>query len=648
MSNNVPAGATNGGMNNSSSRLEMMERGDVPVPVVPARPPGISHGRSSTAPTPLPPAGGTSTATLESSSRSLPFHRPCTSLSPNHLRGNNSSLQGQQQQQQSMGYPNTHRQPEGQNPFSSPNYPPGQTHATSPPSSSSPRAATAESTTIPRFQFHPPYSTSPTNLNTTSSTNATPNAAIASNPYNNLPSGADLSYIQIMDDAILKPHDTGSNRESNSFPRRHGKIDSSTNTTMASSSSNVAQWFALETTAEDRLSWRIITEEVKDLFKELYHFARNRHWKKKVLTVSVMVIFSVVFYDLFVRDDSFIEQWIDEFLLWMTQYPTAAEFAYVGIYIVATLCFIPPTLLLLGAGWAFTMAWQGRMGYGVVAAVIACFVGSVLGALASFVRARYMMRELIDLFAQRYPIVKAADQALQRDGLRIMLLLRLCPLIPFHGLNYLGGITQLDWRTFLCSLVGMLPYQILIITMGASAGSLAYIKQNDDDEENDSEAQFQNIDDITHGHGHEMLLLIVTSMGVATLIIAMVLTFRFTKKELQKELQIGEDEMECYITTVRRMSVLDLEYLADLDDDESRNEGLEVPDSGHRNQEPQTSPRRETMMSSVYNWASGYGMAAAPRATTPSDYQAMDATKQWMKARNRTPPVTDTHRQDGF
>jgi uncharacterized membrane protein YdjX (TVP38/TMEM64 family) len=377
-----------------------------------------------------------------------------------------------------------------------------------------------------------------------------PIAAEQPSPCTGLRHGTDLIYLEIQDDTRNdnnRKEDNNNNINNNmdspscsTCQQDEGEIGSTinvstiqTSTEVSASSSIAARWFALETTAEDRLSWHIITNEIKELAIELFHFLKARNWKKKLLTVAVIGVSIAVFYDLFRDEDSIIKLWIDNFIMWMTSHPAAAEFVFVAIYAICTQLFIPPTLLLLGAGWAFTMVWEGSMGYGIWAAIVPCFIGSILGALASFLRARYMMRDLIELFARRYPIVRAADQALQRDGFRILLLLRLCPLIPYHALNYLGGISKVSLRTFNFSLIGMLPYQVLIIVMGASAGSLAYAQQLEN--EQDSQEEFRDYENnLQTTEQQEMLLLIVTSMGVATLIIAMILAFRFTKKELQK------------------------------------------------------------------------------------------------------------------
>jgi uncharacterized membrane protein YdjX (TVP38/TMEM64 family) len=76
--------------------------------------------------------------------------------------------------------------------------------------------------------------------------------------------------------------------------------------------------------------------------------------------------------------------------------------------------FVPPTLLIFGAGYSFCQALDGQIVYGVLAALTSVYFGSIIGAILAFCRARYLSRDLIRLFAQRYPIVRAADKGASR------------------------------------------------------------------------------------------------------------------------------------------------------------------------------------------------------------------------------------------
>lgn len=166
---------------------------------------------------------------------------------------------------------------------------------------------------------------------------------------------------------------------------------------------------------------------------------------------------------------------------------------------------------------------------GCIAACLSCFLGSCLGAIIAFVRSRYMMRDLIKLFSRRYPLIRVVDQALKLNhGFRIMLLLRLCPIIPFNGLNYCCGITGVTLPDFTLSLVGILPFQIYTIVLGATAGAL--------------ELQTLKNDDFTRSQRLAFIVFIIT--GVIFGLVAIVYVFRLVKQELKRELGMSTEEFE--------------------------------------------------------------------------------------------------------
>jgi hypothetical protein len=141
-----------------------------------------------------------------------------------------------------------------------------------------------------------------------------------------------------------------------------------------------------------------------------------------------------------------------------------------------------------------------------------------------------MMRDLIYLFCRRYPIVKVADRALKRNGFRIMVLLRLCPFLPFNGLNYCCGITGVSLHDFTLSLIGILPFQLYTIMLGATVGVLDENFTNDHMNENQR-------------RGYKVFLV----SGIIFGIIAMILIWIVVRKELQRELQLSNDEFDSLV-----------------------------------------------------------------------------------------------------
>jgi hypothetical protein len=62
--------------------------------------------------------------------------------------------------------------------------------------------------------------------------------------------------------------------------------------------------------------------------------------------------------------------------------------------------------------------------------------------------------------------------ALQGNGLKIMILLRLSPLIPYNALDYMSGVTAIPLWSYALALIGILPGTVMFCFIGASASSL--------------------------------------------------------------------------------------------------------------------------------------------------------------------------------
>lgn len=139
--------------------------------------------------------------------------------------------------------------------------------------------------------------------------------------------------------------------------------------------------------------------------------------------------------------------------------------AFIALYAVATVAFIPGSLLTLGAGFV----------YGVVQGSVYVFIGASLGAVLAFLVGRYLARNWVAQKLQSKPNFKAIDEAVGREGFKIVLLTRLSPVFPFNLLNYAFGITGVSLRDYALGCVGMIPGTVLYVYLGSLAGSLAML-----------------------------------------------------------------------------------------------------------------------------------------------------------------------------
>ena len=142
------------------------------------------------------------------------------------------------------------------------------------------------------------------------------------------------------------------------------------------------------------------------------------------------------------------------------RYP-AAPLGFIAAHIVASLVFIPRTLLAIVAGLLFGTGWG----------ILWAELGSVAGAAAGFLVARHVSSGLID--SQQASRVRSLSKWVERGGWRAVVLLRLIPIIPHSVANYGLGLTALPLGAYaLGSLIGQLPLTIAYVELGAAGERL--------------------------------------------------------------------------------------------------------------------------------------------------------------------------------
>ncbi|MBN1341773.1 MAG: TVP38/TMEM64 family protein [Phycisphaerae bacterium] len=138
----------------------------------------------------------------------------------------------------------------------------------------------------------------------------------------------------------------------------------------------------------------------------------------------------------------------------------------VGFYIVACVFLLPGSALTIGSGFLF----------GVVVGTITVSIGSTLGACAAFIVGRTVARNWIEQKVTGRPRFAAIDEAVGREGFKIVLLTRLSPIFPFNFQNYAYGLTKVPLTKYaLASWIGMLPGTIMYVYIGSAARSLAEV-----------------------------------------------------------------------------------------------------------------------------------------------------------------------------
>ena len=176
-----------------------------------------------------------------------------------------------------------------------------------------------------------------------------------------------------------------------------------------------------------------------------------RNWARAVSAFAVLAL--LIALGRFVPLPSLLE--------WVRAQGSWAPALYILLYVVACVCFVPGSLLPLGAGILF----------GPIMGTFWTSIASTLGATASFLIGRFAAREWLQQKLSRYPRFTAIDAAVSREGWKIVGLLRLSPAFPFSLLNYALGLTGVRLRDYvLASWIGMLPATALYVYLGSLVG----------------------------------------------------------------------------------------------------------------------------------------------------------------------------------
>lgn len=147
-------------------------------------------------------------------------------------------------------------------------------------------------------------------------------------------------------------------------------------------------------------------------------------------------------------------------LYWVAQLGPWGPVIFIGLYIVATVLFIPGSVLTLGAGTLFGVVWGS----------IYVSIASTLGATCAFLVGRYLARDAIARKIEGNQRFVAIDKAVANEGWKIVGLTRLSPVFPFTLLNYAFGLTQVKLRDYvLASWIGMMPGTIMYVYLGSLA-----------------------------------------------------------------------------------------------------------------------------------------------------------------------------------
>jgi len=126
---------------------------------------------------------------------------------------------------------------------------------------------------------------------------------------------------------------------------------------------------------------------------------------------------------------------------------------------VAMAGIVPASLLGVAAGAT----------YGIALGFVLSAAGTLIGGWLAFLLARSLLRDWIVARIARWPTGPRLDEAIGRDGWRLVCLLRVSPVMPFAVTSYALGLTGISLPAYLLGTLAALPALLGFVAIGALA-----------------------------------------------------------------------------------------------------------------------------------------------------------------------------------
>lgn len=140
---------------------------------------------------------------------------------------------------------------------------------------------------------------------------------------------------------------------------------------------------------------------------------------------------------------------------WVKSAGALGPLLYMAVYAVATVLFLPGSVLTLAGGVLFGPAWG----------TVYSLTGATLGATVAFLIARYLASDWVHHQAGGW--TKQLIEGVEKEGWRFVAFVRLVPLFPFNLLNYALGLTRIGLLAYVIgSYVFMFPGALAYTYLG--------------------------------------------------------------------------------------------------------------------------------------------------------------------------------------
>ena len=193
----------------------------------------------------------------------------------------------------------------------------------------------------------------------------------------------------------------------------------------------------------------------------LSFLALSRQLRRLITNLRLMIVFVAVPIIILLCLFTPLRTVFNPFLFkdFIQQYEGYVEILFIAIYTVLTVVGVPGTVLTIVGGSLFGI-WHGT---------VISIISATLGALCAFWAARYLFRDMAQRRFSRSPRLTKYQAAVLKQPFSFVLTTRLIPISPFNLVNYLFGLTSIDWWDYTqATFLGVIPGSFAYTWIGHS------------------------------------------------------------------------------------------------------------------------------------------------------------------------------------
>jgi len=180
---------------------------------------------------------------------------------------------------------------------------------------------------------------------------------------------------------------------------------------------------------------------------------------RSVFILSALIIVMMI---ILVSTRFSVLEWVEWIRIHVQNFGAFGVIVFVVLYSAVTLLMVPVLPLTLLAGLVY-----GIWGFPLVV------LSATLAACLAFLLGRNLLHAYVSALMKNKLILQAIKHAVTREEWRIVILLRMSPVLSFAMQNYLLAITDIRfWPYAIGSMVGMIPaiaFQVYIGSLGSFA-----------------------------------------------------------------------------------------------------------------------------------------------------------------------------------